>query len=125
VDVDLEKFFDTVNHDVLMGKVAQRVKDKRMLALIRRFLKAGIMADGVCMEREEGTPQGGPLSPLLANLLLDEVDWALADRGLAFCRYADDCNVYVRSRRAAERTMGTMEKLIGGLKLRGLPRLAG
>jgi RNA-directed DNA polymerase len=118
VDVDLEKFFDTVNHDVLMGKVAQRVKDKRMLALIRRFLKAGIMADGVCMEREEGTPQGGPLSPLLANLLLDEVDWALAHRGLAFCRYADDCNVYVRSRKAAERTMGTMEKLIGKLKLR-------
>jgi RNA-directed DNA polymerase len=118
VDVDLEKFFDTVNHDVLMGKVAQRVKDKRMLALIRSFLKAGIMAEGVCMERKEGTPQGGPLSPLLANLLLDEVDWALAERGLAFCRYADDCNIYVRSRRAAERTMETMGKLIGKLKLK-------
>ena len=118
VDVDLEKFFDTVNHDVLMGKVAERIEDKRMLRLIRRFLKAGIMSGGVCLEREEGTPQGGPLSPLLANLLLNEVDWALAKRGLAFCRYADDANVYARSKKAAERTMRTMEKLIGKLKLR-------
>ena len=118
VDVDLEKFFDTVNHDVLMCKVAERIEDKRMLRLIRRFLKAGIMSGGVCQQREEGTPQGGPLSPLLANLLLDEVDWELAKRGLTFCRYADDQNVYVQSKKAAERSMRTMEKLIGKLKLR-------
>jgi RNA-directed DNA polymerase len=118
VDVDLEKFFDTVNHDVLMSKVEQRVKDKRMLGLIRRFLQAGVMDRGVCLEREEGTPQGGPLSPLLANLLLNEVDWELARRGLAFCRYADDCNVYVRSKAAAERVMRGMATLYAGLRLR-------
>lgn len=118
VDVDLEKFFDTVNHDVLMGKVEQRVKDKRMLGLIRRYLQAGMMDQGVCLEREEGTPQGGPLSPLLANLLLNEVDWELDRRGLAFCRYADDCNIYVRTKAAAERVMRGMAVLYVGLKLR-------
>src|SRR6476620_12117287 len=105
VDVDLEKFFDRVNHDVLMGRLAKRIEDKRMLGLIRRYLNAGIMANGVVMERYEGTPQGGPLSPLLANVLLDEVDKELEKRGLSFVRYADDCNVYVRSRRAGWRVM--------------------
>ncbi len=98
VDVDLEKFFDRVNHDVLMGRLAKRIGDRRVLGLIRRYLEAGIMANGVVMERHEGTPQGGPLSPLLANVLLDEVDKELEKRGHAFVRYADDCNVYVRSR---------------------------
>jgi group II intron reverse transcriptase/maturase len=98
VDVDLEKFFDRVNHDVLMGKLEKRVGDKRLLGLIRRYLEAGILADGVVVERHEGTPQGGPLSPLLANVLLDEVDQELEKRGHAFARYADDCNVYVQSR---------------------------
>ena len=97
VDVDLEKFFDRVNHDVLMGKLAGRIADKRMLGLIRRYLEAGVMVNGVAMERHEGTPQGGPLSPLLANVLLDEVDKELEKRGHAFVRYADDCNVHVRS----------------------------
>ena len=106
VDVDLEKFFDRVNHDVLMGRLAKRIEDKRMLGLIRRYLEAGIMANGVVMERHEGTPQGGPLSPLLANVLLDEVDKELEKRGHAFVRYADDCNVYVRSKRAGERRDG-------------------
>jgi len=100
VDVDLEKFFDRVNHD---RRLEKRLGDKRMLGLIRRYLEAGIMANGVVVERYEGTPQGGPLSPLLANVLLDEVDKELERRGLAFARYADDCNVYVRSRRAGER----------------------
>ena len=102
VDVDLEKFFDRVNHDVLMGRLARRISDSRLLRLIRRYLNAGMMADGAVMERLEGTPQGGPLSPLLANLLLDEVDRQLERRGHAFVRYADDCNVYVRSKRAGE-----------------------
>jgi RNA-directed DNA polymerase len=93
VDVDLEKFFDRVNHDVLMGRLSQRISDKRLLGLIRRYLEAGMMANGVVMERWEGTPQGGPLSPLLANVLLDEVDQELTRRGYAFARYADDCNV--------------------------------
>jgi RNA-directed DNA polymerase len=118
VDVDLEKFFDRVNHDILMDRVAKRVKDERLVSLIRRFLKAGIMDQGVCIERFEGTPQGGPLSPLLSNLLLNEVDWKLEKRGIAFCRFADDCNVYVRSKRAAERAMQTMTKLMGNLKLK-------
>ena len=96
VDVDLEQFFDRVNHDVLMGKLAKRIADRRLLKLIRRYLEAGIMAHGVVVERYEGTPQGGPLSPLLANVLLDEVDKELEKRGHAFVRYADDCNVYVR-----------------------------
>jgi RNA-directed DNA polymerase len=118
VDVDLEKFFDHVNHDVLMGRLAKRIGDKRMLGLIRRYLTAGIMANGVVMERYEGTPQGGPLSPLLANVLLDEVDKELEKRGLSFARYADDLNVYVRSRRAGEDTMQTLRRLYARLRLR-------
>lgn len=118
VDIDLEKFFDRVNHDVLMGRLAKRIADKRILALIRRYLEAGVMANGVAMERHEGTPQGGPLSPLLANVLLDEVDKELERRGHAFCRYADDCNVYVRSKRAGERVMRALRKCYANLKLR-------
>ena len=118
VDVDLEKFFDRVNHDVLMGRLAKRFGDKRLLGLIRRYLEAGIMANGVVMERWEGTPQGGPLSPLLANVLLDEVDKELEKRGLAFVRYADDCNVYVRSKRAGARVMETLKRLYARLRLR-------
>lgn len=118
VDVDLEKFFDRVNHDVLMGKLAGRIADRRMLGLIRRYLEAGIMANGVVVERYEGTPQGGPLSPLLANVLLDEVDKELEKRGHAFVRYADDCNVYVRSKRAGERVMETLRRLYARLRLR-------
>lgn len=118
VDVDLEKFFDRVNHDVMMGKLAKRIADKRMLGLIRRYLNAGMMANGVALERQEGTPQGGPLSPLLANVLLDEVDKELEKRGHAFVRYADDCNVYVRSQRAGERVMTTLRRLYARLRLR-------
>jgi group II intron reverse transcriptase/maturase len=105
VDVDLEQFFDRVNHDVLMGKLTKRIADRRLLGLVRRFLEAGILANGIAMERHEGTPQGGPLSPLLANVLLDEVDKELEKRGHAFVRYADDSNVYVRSKRAGERVI--------------------
>src|SRR5690606_7440122 len=118
VDVDLEKFFDRVNHDVLMSKLAARIADRRVLGLIRRYLAAGVMAHGMVMERHEGTPQGGPLSPLLANVLLDEVDQALEQRGHAFVRYADDCNVYVRSRRAGERVMRWLEGRYANLRLR-------
>jgi RNA-directed DNA polymerase len=118
VEVDLEKFFDRVNHDVLMGRLARRISDARLLRLIRRYLNAGLMADGVVMERLEGTPQGGPLSPLLANLLLDEVDKELEKRGHTFVRYADDCNVYVRSRRAGERVRAALERMYARLRLR-------
>ena len=118
VDVDLEKFFDRVNHDVLMNRLASRIADRRVLGLIRRYLQAGIMAHGVVVERHEGTPQGGPLSPLLANVLLDEVDQELERRGHAFVRYADDCNVYVRSRRAGERVMGLLRRQYGKLRLK-------
>ena len=118
VDVDLEQFFDRVNHDVLMGKLAKRIGDRRVLGLIRRYLEAGMMASGVVVERYEGTPQGGPLSPLLANVLLDEVDKELERRGHAFVRYADDCNVYVQSRRAGERVMSTLRRLYAKLRLR-------
>jgi len=119
VDVDLEKFFDRVNHDVLMGKLARRIGDHRVLMIIRRYLEAGVMAQGgVVIERYEGTPQGGPLSPLLANVLLDEVDKELEKRGHRFVRYADDQNVHVRSRRAGERVMRLLRKLFTGLKLR-------
>jgi group II intron reverse transcriptase/maturase len=118
VDVDLEQFFDRVSHDVLMGRLAKRIGDRRVLGLIRRYLGAGIMANGVAVERYEGTPQGGPLSPLLANVLLDEVDKELEKRGHAFVRYADDCNVYVRSRRAGERVMTLLRQLYAGLRLR-------
>ena len=118
VDVDLEKFFDRVNHDVLMGRLAKRIDDSRCLRLIRRYLEAGILVEGLAMERNEGTPQGGPLSPLLANVLLDDVDKELEKRGHAFVRYADDCNVYVRSKRAGERVMGLLRRLYTGLRLR-------
>jgi RNA-directed DNA polymerase len=118
VDMDLEKFFDRVNHDVLMSRLARRIGDRRVLGLIRRYLEAGVMAEGVLMDRYEGTPQGGPLSPLLANVLLDEVDKELERRGHAFVRYADDCNVYVRSRRAGERVMVLLRRLVTRLRLR-------
>jgi RNA-directed DNA polymerase len=118
VDVDLEQFFDRVNHDVLMGRLDKRIGDRRVLGLIRRYLNAGILAHGVVVERHEGTPQGGPLSPLLANVLLDDVDKELEKRGHAFVRYADDCNVYVRSRRAGERVMGLLRQLYERLRLR-------
>jgi RNA-directed DNA polymerase len=117
VDVDLEKFFDRVNHDILMDRLAKRIADKRVLRLIRRYLQAGILAHGVHSERFEGTPQGGPLSPLLANVLLDEVDKALEARGYSFARYADDCNVYVGSVKAGERVMVLLRRLYAGLKL--------
>jgi RNA-directed DNA polymerase len=117
VDVDLEKFFDRVNHDVLMGRLAKRIEDKRLLGLIRRYLEVGVMANGVATQRHEGTPQGGPLSPLLANVLLDEVDKELEKRGHAFVRYADDCNIYVRSRRAGERVMSLLRKQYASLQL--------
>ena len=117
VDVDLEKFFDRVNHDVLMGLVVKRIADSRTRTLIRRYLEAGVLASGVVMERHEGTPQGGPLSPLLANVLLDVVDKELERRGHRFVRYADDCNVYVQSKRAAERMMAELTQLYANLKL--------
>jgi len=119
VDIDLEKFFDRVNHDILMGLVAKRVADKRILKLIRGFLTAGVLADGLVGATEEGTPQGGPLSPLLSNLMLDVLDKELETRGLNFVRYADDCNIYLRSQRAGERVMAGIEKFLHKrLKLR-------
>ena len=118
VDVDLEKFFDRVNHDILMDRLAKRIADKRVLRLIRRYLQAGILRHGVSSERHEGTPQGGPLSPLLANVLLDEVDRELARRGHRFVRYADDCNVYVRSRRAGERVLQGLRDCYARLALK-------
>lgn len=118
VDVDLEKFFDRVNHDILMERLARRIDDKAVLRLIRRYLGAGIMDGGVVVERYEGTPQGGPLSPLLANVLLDEVDRALERRGHRFVRYADDCNVYVRSHKAGERVLEGLRKLYARLHLK-------
>ena len=121
VDVDLAQFFDRVNHDMLMGLVAKRIADPRVLTLIRRYLEAGILVTGVVVERHEGTPQGGPLSPLLANVLLDVVDKELERRGHRFVRYADDCNVYVESKRAAERVMAGLMQLYAKLKLRVNP----
>jgi RNA-directed DNA polymerase len=105
VDIDLEKFFDHVNHDVLMERIGRRVGDKRLLKLIRLYLQAGVMQNGVVVERYEGTPQGGPLSPLLSNILLDDLDKELESRGHKFCRYADDCNIYVKTERAGQRVM--------------------
>ena len=105
VDIDLEKFFDKVNHDMLMARIARRVKDKKILLLIRRFLQAGVMEEGLVKPTEEGTPQGGPLSPLLSNIMLDDFDRELEKRGLRFARYADDCNIYVKSERAGKRVM--------------------
>jgi RNA-directed DNA polymerase len=108
VDIDLEKFFDRVNHDILMSRVARRTSDKRILGLIRRYLQAGMMEGGITQQRTEGTPQGSPLSSLLSNIMLDELDKELERRGHRFCRYADDCNIYVRSRTAGERVMASL-----------------
>lgn len=118
VDVDLESFFDRVNHDVLMSRLSRHTADKTVLRLIRRYLEAGILVNGVKVDRYEGTPQGGPLSPLLANVLLDEVDKELEKRGHPFVRYADDCNVYVRSQRAGERVMSWLRQALARLRLR-------
>jgi RNA-directed DNA polymerase len=112
VDLDLEKFFDRVNHDRLMGRVAQRVEDRRLLKLIRAFLNAGVMENGLVSPSVEGTPQGGPLSPLLSNLVLDELDWELERRGHRFVRYADDSNIYVRTERAGHRVMESLTRFI-------------
>ena len=118
VDLDLAKFFDTVSHDVLMHRVALRVRDKRVLQLIGRYLRAGMLEGGLVSPRTEGTPQGGPLSPLLSNILLDDLDKELERRGHRFVRYADDCNVYVRSKRAGERVMQSLIRLYTRLRLR-------
>jgi RNA-directed DNA polymerase len=119
VDIDLEKFFDRVNHDKLMYLVARKVEDKRVLKLIRKYLESGVMLNGVKVKSEEGTPQGGPLSPLLANVMLDELDRELEKRGHKFCRYADDCNIYVKSQKAGDRVMTSIARYIEGvLKLK-------
>src|SRR5277367_4345395 len=119
VDLDLEKFFDRVNHDILMSRLARRIGDKRLLRITRRFLEAGLLQNGVCVDRHEGTPQGGPLSPLLANLLLDDLDRELERRGHKFCRYADDCNIYMRSQAAGERVLASVTQYLEEeLKLR-------
>lgn len=119
VDIDLEKFFDRVNHDKLMGLLAKRIEDKRLLKLIRKYLKTGIMMNGVVMNSEEGTPQGGPLSPLLSNIVLDELDKELERRGHKFVRYADDCNIYVKTPKAGNRVMKSVTSFIEGkLKLK-------
>jgi RNA-directed DNA polymerase len=112
VDADLEKFFDRVNHDILMSRVAREVKDKRILKLIRSYLQAGMMEGGVVTARSEGTPQGGPLSPLLSNILLTDLDRELERRGHRFCRYADDCNIYVNSKRAGDRVLASMTRFL-------------
>lgn len=119
VDIDLEKFFDRVNHDKLMGQLAKRIEDKRLLQLIHKYLKTGIMINGVVMNSEEGTPQGGPLSPLLSNIVLDELDKELEKRGHSFVRYADDCNIYVKTPKAGNRVMKSVTSFIEGkLKLK-------
>jgi RNA-directed DNA polymerase len=114
VDMDLEKFFDKVNHDRLMSTLAKRIHDKPLLKLIRKYLQAGVMINGVVSSTEEGTPQGGPLSPLLSNIVLNELDKELETRGHKFVRYADDCNIYVKSKRAGERTMASIQRFIEG-----------
>jgi RNA-directed DNA polymerase len=119
VDIDLASFFDSVNHDILMSRMARRIEDKRLLRLLRKFLQAGMMIEGVVTEREQGTPQGSPLSPLLSNVMLDELDQELERRGHKFCRYADDCNIYVRSLASGERVMSSIARfLYKRLKLR-------
>jgi group II intron reverse transcriptase/maturase len=118
VDVDLEKFFDRVNHDILIDRLRKRIDDAGIIRLIRAYLNSGIMSDGVVLERYQGTPQGGPLSPLLANVMLDEVDKVLEKHGHCFARYADDCNVYVRSRKAGERVMALLRRCYGKLQLK-------
>jgi RNA-directed DNA polymerase len=119
VDIDLEKFFDRVNHDMLMARLARHVKDKSFLRIVRRFLESGIMQNGICTERTEGTPQGGPLSPILSNLLLDDLDKELERRGHKFCRYADDCNIYVHTWAAGQRVMVSVTRFLEGkLKLK-------
>lgn len=119
VDIDLDKFFDRVNHDILMSRITRKIRDKRVLALIRRYLQGGIMESGVVHDSREGTPQGGPLSPLLSNIILDELDRELERRGHSFCRYADDCNIYVRSERSGKRVMKSVTRFLEAhLKLR-------
>jgi len=110
--MDLEKFFDRVNHDIMMSRLARKIEDKRVLRLIRRYLQAGLMEGGLISPRIEGTPQGGPLSPLLSNILLDELDKELERRGHAFCRYADDCNIYVMTQRSGERVFASVEQFL-------------
>jgi group II intron reverse transcriptase/maturase len=123
VDIDLEKFFDRVNHDILMARVARVVADKRVLKLIRAYLNSGVMVNGVVMETEEGTPQGGPLSPLLSNIILDDLDKELEKRGHKFVRYADDCNIYVKTPRAGERVMASVKAFLEKkLKLKVNPK---
>jgi group II intron reverse transcriptase/maturase len=123
VDIDLEKFFDQVNHDMLMARVARVVKDKRVLKLIRAYLNSGVMVEGVVIETEEGTPQGGPLSPLLSNIMLDDLDKELEQRGHKFVRYADDCNIYVKTQRAGERVMESVKTFLEKkLKLKVNPK---
>jgi len=123
VDIDLEKFFDRVNHDMLMARVAREVKDKRVLKLIRAYLNSGVMVNGVVMETEEGTPQGGPLSPLLSNIMLDDLDKELEKRGHKFVRYADDCNIHVKTQRAGERVMESVREFLEKkLKLKVNPK---
>ena len=117
IDLDLEKFFDRVNHDKLMGQIAKRIEDKRLLKLIRAFLNAGAMENGLVSPSVEGTPQGGPLSPLLSNLVLDELDRELEHRGHRFVRYADDCNIYVRSERAGQRVMESISRFSEGFPI--------
>jgi len=112
VDIDLEQFFDRVNHDILLARIARKIKDKSVLLLIRRYLQAGVMVGGIETIREEGTPQGGPLSPLLSNILLDDLDKELEKRGHKFCRYADDCNIYVKSQAGGERVMASIRKFL-------------
>ena len=112
VDIDMERFFDTVNHDRLMARMKAEVKDKRVLRLVNAYLKAGVMVNGVVVETKEGTPQGGPLSPLLSNIVLTELDRKLEERGHRFVRYADDCNIYVRSERAARRVLASTKRYV-------------